>query len=418
MSSKSSHLSLTMRALLVGAFVLTAAIAVFAQTSPAHAAETCANNGIIDMGKYWLYNNLWGASSGSGSQCITSGTQNGDNISWSTTYSWTGSANSVKTYDSSVLGWHWGWRNSNTGLPVALSSSTSVSTSWSFNLNQTTSGGQNVSYDLWLSGNPNLGNADPTDEIMIWLTKTGSVQPVGSQVGTVTLAGTTWQLWQGVANSWNVYSFVRTSNTSSASLNLRDFTGYLTQNRGLSTSKHLISVESGTEVFTGAGTLNTTSYSVSIGGTQQLTPTPTATTPPPTATPTRTPTPGGPTPTATPTRTPTPPTGGASCRVSYTITNQWTGGFGVNIAITNTGSSAINNWNLTFAFPNGQTITQLWNGSYSQSGSNVTITNVSYNGSIAAGQTLASSPGFNGSWNGTNNKPTAFSLNGSACTVA
>ena len=142
--------------------------------------------------------------------------------------------------------------------------------------------------------------------------------------------------------------------------------------------------------------------------------TPTATpTTIPTATPTRTPT-------ATPTAglTPTPTqTAGASCSVHYAITNQWPGGFGASFTITNTGSTAINGWSLKFAFPNGQTITQLWNGTYTQSGGNVTITNVSYNGSIAAGGTLSSEPGFNGAWNGTNSAPTSFTLNGATCTT-
>jgi cellulose binding protein with CBM2 domain len=73
---------------------------------------------------------------------------------------------------------------------------------------------------------------------------------------------------------------------------------------------------------------------------------------------------------------------------------------------------------MQFSFPNGQTITQLWNGSYTQSGSAVTITNVLYNASIPAGQSLSSPPGFNGSWNGTNAPPTSFILNGSPCSVA
>ena len=52
-----------------------------------------------------------------------------------------------------------------------------------------------------------------------------------------------------------------------------------------------------------------------------------------------------------------------------------------------------------------------------QSGANVTVTNESYNGSIAAGGSYTG-VGFNGTWNGTTNAvPTAFSLNGTACTV-
>jgi hypothetical protein len=47
----------------------------------------------------------------------------------------------------------------------------------------------------------------------------------------------------------------------------------------------------------------------------------------------------------------------------------------------------------------------------------VTITNLSYNGSLAPGASLSSEPGFNGTWSGTNSAPTAFTLNGKACSV-
>lgn len=135
---------------------------------------------------------------------------------------------------------------------------------------------------------------------------------------------------------------------------------------------------------------------------------------------TPTPTTGGTTPTVTPTNTPSPTptqTSSASCKVHYAITNQWNTGFGASFTITNTGSTAINGWNLQFSFPNGQTITQLWNGSLAQNGSAVTITNLSYNGSIPAGATLNSEPGFNGTWSGTNSPPSTFTLNGVACSV-
>jgi hypothetical protein len=47
----------------------------------------------------------------------------------------------------------------------------------------------------------------------------------------------------------------------------------------------------------------------------------------------------------------------------------------------------------------------------------VTVKNESYNGSIAAGGSYTGM-GFNGTWNGTTNVvPTAFSLNGTTCTV-
>ncbi len=388
--------------------LIVAVFAFVATTQVARATEVCNNGQSITMGKYWLNSNLWGASSGSGSQCIWNTSQNGSTIAWGTSWNWTGSPNSVKSYDSSVLGWHWGWQISNTGLPIQLSSNQSVQTSWSFNLNQTTPGGIDVSYDTWISPNANLGNANPSDEVMVWLYHSGGVQPVGSAQTTVTIDGMSWTLWEG-STSWQVHSFVANSNVTSASLNLMDFYNYLISRGSLSSSKYLLSVEQGTEVFTGAGELDTTSYSTNIGGS--------ASTPTPTPTPTQ-----GTTPTPTPTQgttpTPTPTsTSGASCSVHYAITNQWQGGFGATFTITNTGSAAINGWSLQFSFPNGQTITQLWNGSYTQSGSNVTITNASYNASIPPGQSLSSEPGFNGTWNGANNAPAAFTLNGVACRV-
>lgn len=117
---------------------------------------------------------------------------------------------------------------------------------------------------------------------------------------------------------------------------------------------------------------------------------------------------------STPTPPPTPPPGNG-CKVSYTVTAQWTGGFTANIVITNTGSSTINGWSLQFSFANGQQVTQLWNGNFSQSGSHVTVTNASFNSQIAPGGSV--NPGFNGSWTGTNTNPTAFTLNGVTCSA-
>lgn len=96
------------------------------------------------------------------------------------------------------------------------------------------------------------------------------------------------------------------------------------------------------------------------------------------------------------------------------MTNQWSGGFGANITVQNTSGSAWSSWSLQFAFPvSGQTVTQGWNGTFSQSGQNVTVTNVSYNGSVATNTSV--NPGFNGAWTTSNPVPTSFTVNGNAC---
>ncbi len=102
----------------------------------------------------------------------------------------------------------------------------------------------------------------------------------------------------------------------------------------------------------------------------------------------------------------------AGCHVDYTISSSWPGGFNTNVTITNYGDT-INGWRLTWTFGAGQTITQLWNGTVTQSGANVTVTNASYNASIPTNGTTAF--GFNGSWTGANPVPTDFALNGVAC---
>ena len=236
-----------------------------ANVAHAQAATQVCNNmdSINNLGPYWINNNLWGAGSGSGSQCSWNNSISGSTLSWGTSWNWSGQANAVKSFASVVLGWHWGYKQSGTGLPVQLSSNTNVTTSWNFSVSGSSS--QDVSYDIWADPNPNLGSTQASNEIMVWLYKNGGIQPVGSPVGDVSIDGTTWTLWYGNIG-WNVYSFVRDANTTSASLNLNDFFQNLIANHGLSAANYLLGVEAGTEIFTGSGELDVSSYSTVVGG--------------------------------------------------------------------------------------------------------------------------------------------------------
>ena len=51
---------------------------------------------------------------------------------------------------------------------------------------------------------------------------------------------------------------------------------------------------------------------------------------------------------------------------------------------------------MSFGFPGDQQITSFWNANIQQSGSTVTATNASYNGTISAGGSTTF--GFNGTW--------------------
>ena len=110
-----------------------------------------------------------------------------------------------------------------------------------------------------------------------------------------------------------------------------------------------------------------------------------------------------------------PPPANSSCAVHYAVSSSWPGGFGAAITITNKGSTAINPWTLTFTFPAaGEAVQGGWNGTWSQSGEQVTVNAASWNASIPANGGSVSI-GFNGTDTGQDPAPTVLSVNGTAC---
>jgi endo-1,4-beta-xylanase len=105
--------------------------------------------------------------------------------------------------------------------------------------------------------------------------------------------------------------------------------------------------------------------------------------------------------------------GGGTCHVTYTKNSEWPGGFTAQVVIANTGTTTINGWSLTFTFPGDQKVTSNFNGGFSQSGENATLTNANYNGTITPGATITD--GFQGTWTSNDTNPSSFSVNGTAC---
>ncbi|MEV4349385.1 PHB depolymerase family esterase [Actinoplanes sp. NPDC049596] len=141
--------------------------------------------------------------------------------------------------------------------------------------------------------------------------------------------------------------------------------------------------------------------------------TPPPTTPPPTSPPPTSPPPTSPPPTSPPPTSP-PPSSGA-CRVATTV-SAWNTGLTAQITVTNTSTTAINGWSLSFALPGGQSITSGWNATYSPASGQVTARNVSYNGNLAPGASTAI--GFQATHTGNSAAPSGFTLNGTACSPA
>ncbi|QGG54967.1 GH12 family glycosyl hydrolase domain-containing protein [Paenibacillus sp. B01] len=225
---------------LIGSLLLSA-------TAFAAVWTSSAQWGSWSNGGYTVYNNIWG--SGAGTQTI-----------WADSYSkWGVTANhpntgGIKSYPNST-------RPINTQL-AALSSLKS-----SFNVTVPSSGSSFVAaYDIW-SGN----NAH---EIMLWMNKQGAVGPIagswdsnGNPVANftnVSVGGHTWNVYKGSNGSNDVFSFVRTSNTSSGTVDVLAILNWC-KSKGWMGNEIVNSVQFGYEITSAPNaTFTTNSYSVSF----------------------------------------------------------------------------------------------------------------------------------------------------------
>jgi hypothetical protein len=95
-------------------------------------------------------------------------------------------------------------------------------------------------YDIWLNGT--------ADEIMIWTYKNGRVGALGSPVRTVNLDGNTWTLYAGSNGSNPTYSFVRSSNEASGTVNILDLLKYLENTMRYFSNPTLSTIQYGFEI--------------------------------------------------------------------------------------------------------------------------------------------------------------------------
>ncbi|MEU1041474.1 cellulose-binding domain-containing protein [Streptomyces sp. NPDC005551] len=103
----------------------------------------------------------------------------------------------------------------------------------------------------------------------------------------------------------------------------------------------------------------------------------------------------------------------ATCRVEYDIVGEWPDGF--QAAVTLTSTRALDTWRVGWTFRDGQRVSQMWDGDYTQNGSRVTATAADYNKSVPAGGTFG--VGFIASWQDANAPAHDFTLNGRPCTT-
>lgn len=368
-----------------GLFAASTLTVVAATSAPAQADTLiCERYGTTTIqNRYIVQNNRWGSNA---EQCITV-TDNGFSITRQEGSAATNGA--PLSYPSIFIGCHYTNCSPGTNLPMRVSEISSATSSISYTY---TSGTFNASYDIWLDPSPKRDGVNQM-EIMIWFNRQGSIQPIGSRTDTAHIGGRTWEVWTGHNGGNNVISYVSPSPISSWSFSVLDFINDVRNRGAITNSWYLTSIQAGFEPWNGGIGLAVNSFSASVNG-------------------------GG--------------SGGgggnggggngggnggggsgpSGCRVTYT-SNNWHNGYTANVTITNTGSSTINGWTLTYSLPAGQSITNTWNATVTQNGSSVTARSISHNGTLAPG--ASTSFGYQGTYSGTYASPTSFSLNGTAC---
>ncbi|MGW3352065.1 GH12 family glycosyl hydrolase domain-containing protein [Nonomuraea rubra] len=430
-----AHIHLTIGALLA----LLAGLGLFA--TPAQAAPViCEKYGStsIQSNRYIVQNNVWGADT---AQCIDVNQSGGFTVTQSAHNNSTSGA--PAGYPSIFAGCHYANCTTGSNLPMQASASGFGALRSSVTMSYPGSGTYNASYDLWFDPTPRTDGQNTGAELMIWLNRQGSIQPIGSQVGTVNLAGATWQVWFGNIG-WNVISYVRSSPSTSLDFTIDTFYSDVVSRGYGQRSWYLTSVQAGFEPWIGGTGLAVNSFSFGTGGgTGDQTPPSTPGTPAASNvtsssatltwaastdnvgvagydvlratgdTFTRV---GGGTATsytdtglspsttyryrirardaagnlspesAAVTVTTQPGTGGGGCAVTPTTQTSWNNGYVIQpVTVTNRGTSALNGWTVTFPLPSGHTITGIWNASHTVSGGTVTVRSLAHNGSLAPG---------------------------------
>ncbi|MEN8906492.1 MAG: nucleoside hydrolase-like domain-containing protein [Clostridiales bacterium] len=95
-------------------------------------------------------------------------------------------------------------------------------------------------------------------------------------------------------------------------------------------------------------------------------------------------------------------------KITYDISNDWGSGAIINVTITNTDSSPIDDWVVTWIFPENQKISNMWNANYTQNGNSVKVSGFNWNSIIPAKGSV--NFGFQITYSGTNSVPSDISV--------
>ena len=135
----------------------------------------------------------------------------------------------------------------------------------SFNVTPPTTGSFESTYDIWDAANAN--------EIMLWENWRGSVGPISSTYNSsgqpvaaatnVNVGGATWNVYRGSNGANAVFSFLKTSTTSSGTVDVRAILLWI-ESKGWFGNIELGTVQFGFEITSSSGGLNFTTNSFSV----------------------------------------------------------------------------------------------------------------------------------------------------------
>jgi hypothetical protein len=189
-------------------------------TSSGYLYESSDQWAQYSIGGYTIYNDEWGSGHNTQTLWVNSATNWG-------VFSTQPSTSGVKSY-----------ANISKSVGIALNSLSSATSS--FNESNPSGGNWESAYDIWLNGSG--------IEVMVWTDVSGNVGPLGSSVGTVSLDGNTWTLYAGNNGSNPTYSFVRSGNETSGTVNLLDLLKYLENTKGYFSNPTLSTIQYGWEI--------------------------------------------------------------------------------------------------------------------------------------------------------------------------
>ncbi|KAG6955979.1 hypothetical protein JG688_00011642 [Phytophthora aleatoria] len=234
-------------------FYVAVVIAILLSVS---AADFCSQWRLSKAGKYIIYNNLWNQNTAtSGSQCTGVDKVSGSTVAWHTSYSWAGAPTQVKSYSNAALVFSKKQIKNIKSIPTTMQYSYSYSGTLI----------ADVAYGLFTSSTAGGSNEY---EIMIWLAAYGGAGPIsstGKAIATVTIGSNSFKLYKGPNGSTTVYSFVATKTITNFSADLLDFFTYLVKYQAFPSIQFLITLEAGTEPFTGSNAkMTVSSYSAAV----------------------------------------------------------------------------------------------------------------------------------------------------------